>query len=544
MPALPTLAFGCNSPCRRRRAALLAILTAATSFDASAQLTAVPSIPGIGGQAGMGQPQAMQTGTGQTLRIQPSISGQVYWTDNVNLVGSDRRSDFVFQITPRLVIQEKGANTSLSASISAPILLYANTGGENNRIVPDASISGTLQLYPRLLYVDGSIQVSQQYLSPFAPRPQDFISATNNRYTSQSYRISPYLKGDGPSQLHYELRDTNTWTNANATASANRAYTNEIIANVTQDPRPFGAAANYDRIETDFTDRSSFITQIGRLGMVWQPDQQWRFGMRGGYEDNHFPGEDFRGATYGVSVGWHPTMRTNLDADAEHRFFGTSYHVALVHRTPLSIWTLRASRDMTTYPQEIATLRAESNVEALLNSIFASRLTDPIARQSFVDQLIHDRGLPSTLASPIDLFTEQPVLQESLDATVSLLGARNSVLMTAYRRRTERIPGTAFALLDLNTSQTDNTQIGTNVVWSHRLTAVYSLSTSADWFRTDANDQSGTRSRQLTLQTALSAALSSLTRAFAGVRHQRFTSNSHATIEETAIFMGLDHAFR
>jgi uncharacterized protein (PEP-CTERM system associated) len=237
-------------------------------------------------------------------------------------------------------------------------------------------------------------------------------------------------------------------------------------------------------------------------------------------------------------------MRTNLDADAEHRFFGTSYHVALVHRTPLSIWTLRASRDMTTYPQEIATLRAESNVEALLNSIFASRLTDPIARQSFVDQLIHDRGLPSTLASPIDLFTEQPVLQESLDATVSLLGARNSVLMTAYRRRTERIPGTAFALLDLNTSQTDNTQIGTNVVWSLRLTAVYSLSTSADWFRTDANDQSGTRSRQLTLQTALSAALSSLTRAFAGVRHQRFTSNSHATIEETAIFMGLDHAFR
>jgi len=545
---IPSLA----SSTRRGRGVGLAAVTALAfaAIDAAAQMSVAPpvvqTIPGqtIPGQAGGGQSPAMQTGTGQTLRIQTSVSGELTWTDNVNLVATDRRSDFVFQVVPRLVVQEKGPNTSLSANISAPILLYANTGGQNNRILPEASVTGTVQLYPRLLYVDGSIQVSQQYVSPFAPRPQNFVTATNNRYTSQSYRVSPYIKGDGPSGLHYELRDTNTWTNANATVNADRAYTNEATAKVTQDPRPLGIDASYDRVDTSFTDQSSFVTQIARFGALWQPDPQWRFGLRGGYEDNRFPLESFRGATYGGSVRWRASSRTSVDADAEHRFFGTSYHVAVMHRMPLSIWTLRASRDMTTYPQQIASLPVEGSVDALLNAIFASRLTDPIGRQAFVDQLIRDRGLPSTLTSPIDLFAEQAVLQESLVATVNLLGARNAVLLTAYRRRTEPLPGTSFAFLDLGTSQIDNTQTGSNVVWTYRLTPLYTLSSSADWYRAVANDQSGVRSHQFTLQTAISAALSRLTRAFAGVRYQRFTSNQPSTIEETALFVGLDHAFR
>jgi uncharacterized protein (PEP-CTERM system associated) len=541
MPSLASL--------RRRGHSLgLAAVTtlAVAAADAIAQASAAPSpSQALPGPSAGGQSPPMQTGTGQTLRIQPSVSGELYWTDNVNLVATDRRSDFVLQLVPRLVVQERGPNTSLSANISAPILLYADTGGENNRILPEASVTGTIQLYPRLFYVDGSIQVSQQFLSPFAARPQNFVSATSNRYTAQSYRVSPYLKGDAPAGVHYELRDTSTWTNANATANANRAYTNEVTARISQDPRPLGITGNYDRVDTTFTDQNnSFVTQIARVGALWQPDPEWQFGLRGGYEDNRFPLETFRGSTYGASVGWHPSQRTTLDADAEHRFFGTSYHAAFVHRMPLSIWTLRASRDMTTYPQQIATLPVDASVDALLNSIFASRLTDPIARQAFVDVLIRDRGLPARLASPIDLFTEQAVLQESLDATVNLLGARNAVLVTAYRRRTEPVAGTTFAFLDLGTSQIDNTQIGTNVVWTYRLTAFYTLSTSADWFRAAANDRSGTRSHQLTLQTALSATLSRLTRAFAGVRYQRFTSNLESPVQETALFVGLDHAFR
>jgi uncharacterized protein (PEP-CTERM system associated) len=529
------------------RRAAVATAFALASLDATAQLSGAPSATQAPAAASPGAPAAvLQTGTGQTLRIQPSISGQLYWTDNVDLVATGKRSDFVMQIVPRLTVNENSANSSLVGTISAPIQLYANTGGTNNRILPEASLAGTLKLYPQLLYVDGSVQVSQQYFSPFAPRPQNLINETSNRYTAQSYRVSPYLKGEAPGGFHYELRDSNTWTNANAstTVTADRAYTNEVIARVNQDPRPLGLNADYDRVDTKFTGQDSFTTEIGRVGGTWQPDPQWRFELRGGYEDNRFALEHFSGATYGAGLRWRPSTRTTLDVDGEHRFFGASYHVAFAHRTPLTIFTLRASRDLTTYPQQIASLPAQADVDALLNTLFASRLTDPAARQAFVDQLIRDRGLPSALASPLDLFTQQATLQESVDATLNLVGARNTVLLTAYRRRTEPVPGTTFVLLDLLASQIDNTQVGGNVVWSYRITPFYTLSTSADWFRAVANDESNLRSRQTTLQTSLSAAISRLTRVFGGIRYQRFTSNQPSTIEETALFVGIDHAFR
>ena len=529
----------------RRCAALIAVLAAVATFETRAQVVGAPAVPAIPGQSGVGQGPTMQTGTGQTLRIDPAISSQLMWTDNVDLTAVGKRSDFVLQLTPSLTIAEKGANTALSGTISAPILLYANTGGRNNRVSPEVSLQGTASLYPRLLYVDGSVEVSQQFVSPFAPRPQSLANATNNRYTAQSYRISPYLKGDGPADIHYELRDTNTWTNSNATATGDRAYTNEVIGRLTQDPRPFGLDANYDRVETKFSNQDSFITEIGRLGEIWQPDARWRFDAHGGYEDNRFLLERFSGFTYGAGVRWRPGSRTSLDAEAEHRFFGTSYHVSFAHRTPLTIWTLRAVRDITTYPQQLASLPEQANVAALLDALFASRITDPAARQTFVDQLIQERGLPSTLSTPLNLFTQQATLQQSIDAGVTLLGARNTILVTVYRRRTQPIPGTDVALLDLlSASQIDNTQTGTNAAWTYRLTPFYTLSTSADWNRTVANDQSDLHSRQLTLQTSLSAAVSKLTRLFGGIRYQRFTSNPQATIEETALFVGLDHAFR
>src|SRR5256885_8084943 len=36
---------------------------------------------------------------------------------------------------------------------------------------------------------------------------------------------------------------------------------------------------------------------------------------------------------------------------SEHRFFGPSYNVAVENRTPLSVWSLTASRTITTYPR-------------------------------------------------------------------------------------------------------------------------------------------------------------------------------------------------
>jgi uncharacterized protein (PEP-CTERM system associated) len=450
----------------------------------------------------------------------------------------------VTQITPRLAVYEKSAHTTLTGTISAPIYLYARTGGENDAVRPDISLVGNGEIVPHLFYVDGSVLVSQQYFSPFGGRPQSQINATNNRYTAQSYRVSPYLKGDPGSDLHYELRDDNIWSNASsAPVATNSSYTNEIIGNVTRDPRPGGWAIDYNRTETKFTNQQLLRSQLERARGLWQPDPALQLSLSAGYEDNHYPLLDESGVIYGAGFMWRPTDRMKVDGNWEHRFFGSSYHATFSNRTPLTTWTVTAFRDITTYPQQLASLNAGADVNTLLNGIFATRVTDPFQREALVQQLIQERGLPSTLSSPLTLFTEQVTLQQSVQGTMGVLGARNSVFVTAYRTRSEPVTGQG-SLTDLISLQTDNTQMGANAVWTYKLTPLYTLSSSFDWIRTVPNNDSGVETTERTFSLILSAPLSPLTNVYTGLRHQRLVSDVQQSYRETAVFVGMRHIFK
>lgn len=490
----------------------------------------------------------------QVWVIVPSVSAELSLTDNVDLVPSaSRRGDLVTTITPELRISEKGAHSVLAGTISLPTLLYARTT-ENNSVRPEVSLLGTMELYPRLLFIEGAVQVSQEYFSPFGPRPQNLINATDNRYTAQSYRVSPFIRGETGTRLAYELRNNNTWTKGNiadtstssgASTTTDDAYTNEIFANVTRPAEPLGWGFEFDRVDTRFTRQDPFLTQIARARAFWRPDPEWELSATSGYEDNQYPFEDFAGATYGVGGRWRPNALTSVEGRWEHRFFGASYLVSFDHRRPLSVWSFRATRDITSYPQQLANLSAGGDVNSLLNTLFASRLPDPAARQTFVDQFISQRGLPPTLGGPISLFSQQVTLEERLEASLGLVGARNSVVLRAFRLRSEPIGGEAgIAFAGALSTQIDNTQTGVNAAWTHMLTPLYTLGATAGWTRTVANDISGERSSEGTLQLVISARLSLLTSVYAGARYQRITSNLEDLVQESAAFVGINHTFR
>jgi uncharacterized protein (PEP-CTERM system associated) len=484
--------------------------------------------------------------SGQQLwHIEPALSTEFILTDNVNLAPSGQRTgDFVTQITPALRIVEKGAHTALTGSVSMPVLLYARTGSENNSVQPEVDLTGLAELYPRLLFVDGSIQVAPAYFSPFGARPQNLANATGNRYTTETYRVSPFIKGDAGATMHYELRDNNIWSSAGGTPIAtNSSYTNEIIGHLTRDPTPTGWSLDYSRNDTKFTDQEPLLSELERASALWRPDPQWELSVDAGYENNRYPLAVDKGAIYGFGVKWHPTDRTTLDAGWEHRFFGGSYHVSFDHRMPLTVWSVRASRDITTYPQQLAALSAGSDVGALLNQLFIPRVTDPAQRQIFVDQFIRDRGLPATLSSPLALYSQQVTLQQILQASVGLIGARNTVFITGYRNRSDPVLS-ASPLSDLSSLQFNNTQIGANVVWTEKLTALYTLTTSADWVRTTDNSDAGLRSNQVILSSIVSAAISPVTTVYGGARFQRFISNVNDSYREAAAIVGINHIFR
>ena len=211
----------------------------------------------------------------------------------------------------------------------------------------------------------------------------------------------------------------------------------------------------------------------------------------------------------------------------EHRFFGASYLVSFDHRRPLSVWSFRASRDITSYPQQLANLSAGGDVNGLLNTLFASRVPDPAARQTFVDQFIRQRGLPPTLAGPISLFSQQVTLEESARgvARVARRAKQRGFESLQAPQRAYRWRGRYCVRrrsFDSNRQYANGCQRRLDSPADASVHPWRPPPTGRARLRTisAANDRA-----QGTLQLVISARLSLLTSVYAGARYQRITSN-------------------
>ena len=59
-------------------------------------------------------------------------------------------------MTPTLAFSGVGAHATLTGSLSAPILLYARTGAENNYVYPIANVLGNVEAIDKFFYVEGA----------------------------------------------------------------------------------------------------------------------------------------------------------------------------------------------------------------------------------------------------------------------------------------------------------------------------------------------------------------------------------------------------
>ncbi len=486
----------------------------------------------------------------ESFRVESSVGISETLTNNVNLAPrASARSELITQFTPGFSISETGSRVRLIGSVALPIVFYARTGGDNNKVYAQANLTGNAEVIDKFFFIDGSASVSQQFLTPLGAQPADLTNATQNRYTSQSYSVSPYVRGVTQGSVNYAIRDDNIWTNTSgAPVSVNGAYTNNLTATLSKNPAPFGWGAEYNRTEIRFQTQPQQLKQLGRLRLSHQSDPQLQLSVSGGYEDDDFASTRFRGSTYGVGASWRPTERTNVDASWEHRFFGASYSFNFSHRTPLTVWNVSASRNLTNYPQQLAALPGGAGVQSVLNQLFLSSIPDPVQRQTFIEHFIRDRGLPSFLSGPVILFTESFTLLEQASATVGLLGARNSIFFSVFRGRQEPITGTNAELIGILGTLRKTTQEGVSAVWTHNLASqlTFVLTGSASRSKSDAPQTAlgglG-KSRQGNISAALATALSANTTANAGIRYQALRSDLATSYSEAAIYVNLSHRF-
>jgi len=481
----------------------------------------------------------------QNWRISESVSLESTLTDNVDLSPNDhRRADWINQLTPSVRFTETSARTRFAGSIALPMLLYARTS-ENNYVAPQVAIAGTGELVEKFLFVDASVNVSQQYQTPFGATPNNLANATNNRYTAQSYTVSPYIRGVLPNNIDYDLRDTNSWGIANGVGNGlGNSYDNEIAGHITRQAAPFGWSGEYDRTYLKSANQPSEQTSIIRALALYKPDLTLQLSAIIGYEDNQFVRTEERGMTYGVGGTWHPTDRTNVDGRWEHRFFGSAYHFDFDHHTPLTVWSVHASRDITSYPAQLASLPIGGNVPVLLNDLLLSKVPDAAQRQLLIDQIIRDRGLPTTLQGPVTIFAEQITLVESQTASFGILGARNSILFTAFRSRDQPVPGNDLAdVTDLLSVVTDSTQVGGGVIYTHQLGSGITWATNLTATHAKSNQEPHENTKQYLISSTVSRSLSPFTSIYGGARFQESRSDLSPGYQEFAVFLGISYLF-
>ncbi len=392
--------------------------------------------------------------------------------------------------------------------------------------------------------------------NPFGAQPRISRTRRSNRYTSQTYTCQSVHQGRTPGDVCTTSCATTTSgpaSNSAPVTDGNRSLHERVVGNVRRDRRPVRLVGRLrSQQRSKFSDAGPAADGIStRARDLTQSMPQLRaVRRRGGYEDNHYPLADYSGPIYGVGAKWHPTDRTNVEAAGSIASSASSYHLTFDHRTPLSVWSAaRIARHHDATRSSSRRSAPASDVDALLNQLFRSRIPDPAQRQTFVEQFIHDRGLPPVLSSALSACTRNRSRCRSRcrrdrraprRAQYRLLDGVPHAQRADHDVRTFRPP---TSLERLSQQHADRRE--------HRLdaqadAALYVLTTSGDW---RANGRQLGRSEaastnSLRSAASLSAPLSPVTIVFAGVRYQHAHSECHASdYNETAVLRRLHSHF-
>jgi len=526
-----------------RAVAALLMLTAADVARSQYVNPVVPATPRVG-ESTLDQTK-IET---RKWTVKPEITLREIYTDNAFIGQGTPRSDWVTEATPAIRID--GRSPRLSASLNyAPSLVYYARNSELNDVVNNLDGFGRLEAVERFFFIEASARINQNFITPFAPQPGEIAIASPNRLETRTFSVSPFVRHEG-SALTYELRNANTWTDA-ARAGLGKFHTDQWKGEIRRPVRRFGWALEFDRSDISYYDslveRPDDKASLYRGRLYYQPGPAWRLSASAGAEENNYVLQQTKQTDiYGAAIAWRPSTRTSADVEYEKRFFGPSRFVGLNHRTPLSAWSVRYSRNTSTYQQEVLRL-PPGNTTALLDELFTTRIPDPDQRRAVVEQFMNGSGTPASLANSLAFYTQRVYLREGIDASVAFVGKRNSITFTAIATENSDISANALGLLpDAILLARRIKQRGFGAYAQHNLTPTTSLGVRASHILSRQEQPAEFDSINNDFRVTLTQTLSPKTTAFTGVSVIRFHSEdplSTPNQDATLVFAGLGHRF-
>lgn len=500
---------------------------------------------------------AALSGVARAEKWTASASAGATETYNHYSGATDVNDGSVTSLTASLSFIGEGARLRLAGSLTATEIVYPGQT-QNNSFAPTASVSGHLEAIEKFFFVDATANVSQTYISPFGPQPGNITTPTANRYTSESYSVSPYIQGNLGSSTTYLVRDDNIWTTSSSfgdsSLKAPGTYWNNFDASMNTGSGAGGLSLQYTRQYYDSgSDTGTYIVQVARAVASYAVDPQFEVSARGGYESDHFPaantfGSDTQGTVYGAGLHWKPTERTDLNGFWEYHFYGSSYSWVLTHRLPNVALSASFTRGLSSFPQLALVVPAGVTVAQFLDLAFTTRIPDPVQRAQAVAQFLAQTGLPPTLTSPLNFYSTSLTLQNSALLSAVWVGALNSVAFSLFRTESEAVSGQGSALPSAFQFAANSIQTGGGVSYSHRLSGLTNLVANANYTRTVPNTSDETLSNAKTnnynASVALSTQFSPKTSGSIGVTYFLFDTGSGTGRQSTTgVYASISHTF-
>lgn len=479
----------------------------------------------------------------QIRQAEFGVGTDLTWTSNSSFGIAKGESDTALQVQPHLRVHSEGARLKVDGTAALSSVTYANHS-QRSRTDPTADIQARLEAIERFFFVEVGYRAAQTSGEVFGAQPD--TASTANTLTTSQWRVSPFIDGRFGPDLRYNLRSDNTWARqigeATTVASAG-GYFARHSGMVEQQPRPFGWRLEAERSITRYDDpqEDDVVISLARAIASYAVAEDWSVGVRAGRERNNVAAGDERSrSVYGAETRWQPTQRTTFSASADRRFFGNAWSLGFDHRRPLVAWNIALNRGVDTTPQSLFELPATDNVAALLDAMFTTRYPDPAERARAVEDFIDRQGLPRDTSRPRNLFSQRFSLVTSRRASVSFIGARQTLTLSGFSVRTEdALEAGPFALGEV---ASNNLQRGGSAVLTHRLTPLTSLTVTANWSRIRALTAIDETTEQgLRVQWSVQAAPQ--TQMVVGGRYRKLESNVAFEGREGAVFLGLDHRF-
>lgn len=486
------------------------------------------------------QAQGLDTATPprNALHLEASVTADATATNNVNMTPV-AVSDLVISVAPTLRVLGRGAGWKIDGQVGLTAVVNLQNRG-SDRLLPRTDLSLTTQLIDRWLSIDTRVSGTSEQASPL--RGSSSTTSTANLQDTYLLSFSPTLDHELGPNARVFARSANTWLSQSSDGVSTRSTLQKHEAWYESRPVPLGWRIEASRLDSRTQGLSDPVLQHDVLRGVatYAVDPQFAVNLRGGQDQVAYGPNNKSDKIVGAGLRWLPSDRTRLDTSIEKHFYGLGWNLSASHRNPGLSLRLDGGRELGTYASTIGTIDAGGSVATLLDSLLASRITDPALRSAAVQDIITRRGLAATVASPVQIVSDRAEIRSNASLSLGLLGSRHVLSLRIYAQHTQDLPGE----LPLGGLSGDARQNG----WSLGLNRRLSTQTSADLTLAHAQTKGegvnlGQDSTDNSLRLSASHRIAPDTVVSGGARRVLVKSTLFGDANETAIFAGALHRF-